>query len=209
MAQESPLFTWLSYPTTQLFGEKWSIVFFWFLTLVGVLIVLRQKYYTRRLFKFSTILITIICWFLNFPLLDFWFSRISSPEFRNLLLDNGWRLWYTYLRVIDRALGGEVQAIKIVVFACFLIACIAIGIYYNLKIPALRFEAIAQHYDAVKTSVRKAKEVTQKAKQEKESISSVQKNDTLESKNPENNEKSLLKSILKDKLANKIQQKEG
>jgi len=60
----------------------------------------------------------------------------------------------------------------------------------------------------VKTSVRKAKEVTQKAKQEKESISSVQKNDTLESKNPENNEKSLLKSILKDKLANKIQQKE-
>jgi hypothetical protein len=28
MAQESPLFTGLSYPTMQLFGEKGSIVFF-------------------------------------------------------------------------------------------------------------------------------------------------------------------------------------
>lgn len=214
MAQESPLFTWLSYPTTQLFGEKWSMVFFWFLTLVGALIVLRQKYYTRRLFKFSIILITIICGFLNFPLLEFGFNRISSPEFRALLLDNGWWLWYTFLRVVDRALGGEIQAIKIVVFACFLITCIAIWIYYNLKIPALRFEAIAQHYDAVKTSVKKAKEVTQKAKQEREASAATQKSESNDKKtaaeniSPENSEKNLLKSILKDKLATKIQQKE-
>lgn len=113
------------------------------------------------MFKFSLILITIICGFLNFPLLDIGFSRISSPEFRALLLDNGGRLGYTFLRLIDRALGGEIQAIKIVVFACFLITCIAIGIYYNLKIPALRFEAIANHYEAVKTSVKKAKESSQ------------------------------------------------
>lgn len=214
MAQESPLFTGLSYPTTQLFGEKGSIVFFWFLTLIWALIILRQKYYTRWLFKFSLILITIICGFLNFPLLDIWFSRISSPEFRGLLLDNGWWLWYTFLRLIDRGLGWEVQAIKIVVFACFLITCIAIGIYYNLKIPALRFEAIANHYEAVKTTVKKAKEASQSTakspspaqKATNEQFSSGQSNNTDQS--PEGAEKSLLKSILKDKLANKIQQKE-
>lgn len=217
MAQESPLFAGLSYPTTQLFGEKWSIVFFWFLTLIWALIILRQKYYTRWLFKFSLILITIICGFLNFPLLDIWFSRISSPEFRTLLLDNGGWLWYTFLRAIDRALGGEVQAIKIVVFACFLIACIAIGIYYNLKIPALRFEAIANHYEAVKTSVKKVKETSQ-SNSRNNTGTWVAQNTTAEhtssgsgnisAQQKETSEKSLLKSILKDKLANKIQQKE-
>jgi DNA segregation ATPase FtsK/SpoIIIE, S-DNA-T family len=211
MAQNSPLFTGLSYPTTQLFGEKGSMVFFGFLTLIGLLIVLRQKYYTRRLFKFSLILITIFCGFLNFPLLDIGFDRFASIEFRTLLLENGWRIWYMYLRILDRWLWGEVQAIKIVVFACLLITVIAIGIYYNLKIPALRFDALNSHYEAVKTSVKKAKENTSINK-----TTPVQKSqaEDLEQKtmthiSPEqNSEKSLLKSILKDKLANKIQQKE-
>jgi DNA segregation ATPase FtsK/SpoIIIE-like protein len=208
MAQNSPLFTGLSYPTTQLFGEKGSMVFFGFLTLIGLLIVMRQKYFTRRLFKFGLILITILCGFLNFPLLDLGFERIASSEFRALLLENGGRIWYIYLRVLNRWLWGEVQAIKIVVFACLLITVIAIGIYYNLKIPALRFDALSSHYEAVKTSVKKAKENASTNKTT--TIQKTQGGD-LEQKTsmPEqNSEKSLLKSILKDKLANKMQQKE-
>lgn len=205
MAQDSPLFTGLSYPTTQLFGEKGSMVFFWLLTVIWALIVIRQKYYTRRLFKFGIILITIICWFLNFPLLDMWFSRIATPEFRSLLLDNwGW-LWYTFLRVLDRWLWSEVQAIKIVVFACFLITCIAIGIYYNLRIPALRFDAISSHYEAVKSTVKKAREHTESIKK---STEQEQKISPRTDQEMQSSEKSLLKSILKDKLATKIQQKE-
>lgn len=215
MAQESPLFVWLSYPTLQLFGEKGSMVFFWLLTIIGLLIVLRQKYYTRRLFKFWLILITIVCWFLNFPLLDAGFWRISSPEFRGLLMENGGWLWYTFLWIIDWSLGGEVQAIKIVVFACFLITCIAIGIYYNLKIPTLRFEAIANHYESVKTSVKKAKEdakstAKSSAQPTKEPVSAPATTHHSSTSPWENtaSETSLLKSILKDKLATKIQQKE-
>lgn len=100
------------------------------------------------------------------------------------------------------------------VFACFLITCIAIGIYYNLKIPALRFEAIANHYEAVKTTVKKAKETAKTTKapssraERDEESSQITVSSPTQEKTQEGSEKSLLKSILKDKLANKIQQKE-
>ncbi len=88
-----------------------------------------------------------------------------------------------------------------------LIACIAIGIYYKLKIPTLRFEAIASHYETVKETVKKA---TEERQVKKEFILEKQEKNTPPSPTQlqENTEKTLLKSILKDKLANKIQQKE-
>ena len=150
MASQSPLFKWLSYPTAQLFGEKWSMIFFGLMTIVWLLIVVWQKYYTRWLFKFWLILITIICGALNFPLLDAWFNTIGTWAMRQMVLENGWWLWYIFLWAINWWLWGEAQAIKIVVIACWVVALIAIGIYYNLKIPTLRFEAIANHYESSK-----------------------------------------------------------
>jgi DNA segregation ATPase FtsK/SpoIIIE-like protein len=217
MASESPLFKWLSFPTAQLFGEKWSMIFFGLMTIIWLLIVIRQKYYTRRLFKFWLILITIICGALNFPLLDAWFNTIGAGAMRQMVLENGWWLWYIFLWAINWGLWGEAQAIKIVVIACWVVALIAIGIYYNLKIPTLRFEAIANHYESVKSSVKQAKaSVTKEPKNNTEKswwfslfwwwekeLETTKNNST-----PVNQEANLLKSLLKNKLADKIQQKE-
>ena len=103
-------------------------------------------------------------------------------------------------------MGGEIQAIKIVVVACFILIVVAISIYYKVKIPALRFEAISSHYESVKSHVKQAKQMQKKTLSEQKTHISLET--TTPQQPPEQEKKSLLKSILKDKLASKIQQKE-
>ena len=83
---------------------------------------------------------------------------MSDPTFQASLSANGGRLGYILLRAINRGLGGQLQAIKILVIALLVIVIISMLIYYRIKIPSLRFEAITDHYEAMKSTVKKARE---------------------------------------------------
>lgn len=203
MADQSPIFIGLSYPTTQMFGEKGSFVFFGMLAIIGLLILVRQKYYTRRLFKFGIIALILVCGILNFPLLEHGVTNVSGAGFRDLLLSNGGRLGYIVLRALNRAFGGEAQAIKIVMIVLLVTTGIAVAVYYKIKLPTLRFEAVTEGYQSVKSAVKQARATAQeeKATHTESAVGS--------SKTPEKKDDSrLLKSLLKEKISQKIQQKE-
>lgn len=212
MAQSSPVFKWLSYPTMQLFGMRGSFVFFGLLSVIGVLILLRQKYYTKRLFKFGGILLILVCSILNFWLLEIGIDRVATPIFKENLLANGWRIGYLLLRGVNRWLWWQAQAIKIFVIILLITAIIAMLIYYRIKLPTLRFQAIGEHYEAVKSSVKQAKAAARSEYTEK--TSKTMENNTksqqiiIHEKESDNKETNVLKSLFKEKLAQKIQQKE-
>lgn len=85
-------------------------------------------------------------------------------------------------------------------------------IYYRIKLPTLRFQAIGEHYEAVKSSVKQAKAAARSEYTEK--TSKTMENNTksqqiiIHEKESDNKETNVLKSLFKEKLAQKIQQKE-
>ncbi|MDP2670462.1 MAG: hypothetical protein Q8O99_06125 [bacterium] len=124
------------------------------------------------------------------------------------MLDNGGRLGYIILRSVNRAFGGEVQAIKIVIIVLLVATCIAIAVYYKIKLPTLRFEAVTDSYKSVKSAVKQARANTQSERSEKESSKAHVSVADEKSATTGGDNSNLLKSLLKDKISQKIQQKE-
>ena len=192
MAPESPIFTGLSYPTDQLFGLKWGFVFFGLLVLIGFLVLIRPKFYTKRLFKFGFIILMLVCAVLNFELLDLWFSNVG-PNTVALLEQNGGRLGYLVLRWSDRMFGGAAQAIKIFIIALLVATAIAIAMYYQIKLPTLQLELVRDRYDRVTK--------TAKAARSKSTTASISATSSTSSDQT-------LKSLIKDKMKKTVQKKE-
>lgn len=186
---------------------KGSFVFFGMLAIIGLLILVRQKYYTRWLFKFGLIVLILVCGILNFPLLEYGIDNFSGGAFRELLLDNGGWLGYIILRAINLGFGGEVQATKIVLITLLVATGIAIAIYYKIKLPSLRFDAVADHYQSVKSAVKQAK-ATVRDEEEDEEMEDKKSTKTSVAVTAKKDETTLLKSLLKEKISQKIQQKE-
>ncbi len=70
MANQSPIFAGLSYPTTQLFGLRGSFVFFGLLIALGGVTLLKPKYYSKVLFKFAGVILLLVCGIFNFEILE-------------------------------------------------------------------------------------------------------------------------------------------
>jgi len=226
LAQQSPIFEFLSYPATQLVGDKWSLIFFAFLALIGAAILINTRLYTTALFKFCFAALVSVAAILDFPLLERQFPPTTITSTTRLLIEqNGWRLGYIGLWWWDRLFGGSELAIKGFFIVTLCVTLIRRGIYYNIRLPHVRLEGIASKYISGKSKGSKKKrtadeeedeeeeyeedeEEEEEENEEEEKIKGIAQDIAKAVKNGEGHDKNTIKSLLKDKLSKAIQKKE-
>ncbi len=202
MANQSPIFAGLSYPTTQLFGLRGSFVFFGLLIALGGVTLLKPKYYSKVLFKFAGVILLLVCGIFNFEILENWLKNVNNGLI-DMIEKNGGRLWYIVLRCINRLFGGQSNAIKIFLFVILAAVIIAMAIYYRLKIPTFQIDLVKDRYESIKQTA-KSVGASKSAKADKFEL-----DDEEEVKpKPKKDEGSVLKSLIKDNLKKHVQKKE-
>jgi S-DNA-T family DNA segregation ATPase FtsK/SpoIIIE len=215
MAHQSPIFTALSYPTYQLFGEKWSVIFFALLTTIGGVMLLKADRYNRWLFKFGFLIMLLICGILNFPVLEVGFAGGVNPPMLKLIGANGGRLGYLALRGMNVLLGGEGKAVKIIFIAASILLAVLIGIYYKLKLPSLPAVQFAGMKERIANAVSTPKSTrTVVSKGGKKVV--YDEDETIEEEEDEETTQdtvtttspALLKSLLKEKISKAVVKKE-
>lgn len=215
MAHQSPIFSALSYPTYQLFGEKWSIIFFALLTMIGIIMLIRADRYNRWLFKFGFLIMLLVCGVLNFPVLEIGFDEGINGTLLKLIWANGGWLGYLWLRGMNLLLGGEVKAVKIIFIAACILLVVLIGIYYKLKLPSLpavQFAGMKERIASAASSVTSKGTRTIVSKWGKKTVAYDE--EETEEEEEEIVEKAsspsptLLKSLLKEKISKAVVKKE-
>lgn len=206
MAEWSPLFLILSFPSYFFFWVYWSILAFSAIILLWIYILINESSLRTWIFKKIFLLIVL------------WSTIISFPILENKALDVvnfWWRLWYTSLIVYSMLLWHQIKAIQFAVIWSF-IAVIA-WIMYSLKIkiraPKIEFN-ISDNVNKVKEIKQSTKDINRNEKvDEKESITSkiLEKTNLFNGNNEEKSDNNwsewTIKSILKQKIENKLTQK--
>ncbi len=205
MANQSPIFSGLSYPTTQLFGLRGSFVFFGLLIVLGGVTLLKPKYYSKALFKFAGVILLLVCGIFNFEILEHGLKSVNNGLV-DMILQDGWWLGYIVLRWINRLFGGQAGAIKIFLTVILVAVIIAMAIYYRLKIPTFRIDLVKERYESVKES---AKSVSNSVKSSpRPAKAAIDEYEDDEKPNSKKTETSALKSLIKDNLKKHVQKKE-
>lgn len=98
--------------------------------------------------------------------------------------------------------------VKILVIIFLIATMIWIVIYYKIKLPVLRFEAIANQYSSIKETVQQKGKTSSKSSYDADSKTTDWPAQTSHTPTSKQDDSSVLKSLLKEKINQKIQQKE-
>lgn len=212
-APSSPIYRLLNLLASMLFWEQWWFVFFWLLIIIGILVLIKEDIFHRRIFLKLFLLMITIWAILNFPYLE-----NKSTE----IWEHWWLFWYFELYVLNLLLGNQISAIKIMSIIIFLVTFIRI--YRSLW---FRFNFTWIHIDIQKPEPKKKVTQNEKTsetgtiKKEKWSILSLfdqkklkneeivdnSKSDKILTNDQEKPEKETLKRLLKKKIEDKVTQK--
>lgn len=205
-AHDSLIFNWIDFLISMLFGQTWTIIFFAWLIVIWILILQREDLIYRWLFKKYFILMILLWAILNFPILNDW----SDPQ-------SYWgRFWYLILKVLSIWLDKNIEAIKTIVICIFLLsfALIYHSLWFRLSLwtIGLSFNFKKSESEPQIKWTKDTKKTTKSIKDNQVEIDEPEKQTWMIKSlffwSSEQNEDKTMKTILKDKVKEKIIEKE-
>lgn len=194
MAEWSPLFEILTEYASIWFWEIWLNVFFALCVLSGILIMLKW-YLMKTIVKQSVLLMILISWLLNFPIIDNWLIQATTTNFA----ENWWYISRPLLRVLDTMFGSQATAIKAFIIILFIVLIWRIIYSFNISLP--KFSVNVAQYDKPKKTTSKATSANKP-----ERIPTPDPKPTTNQSREES--KSFIKTLIKQKVAQKTQEQE-
>ncbi len=203
MAQWSPLFVSLSIPAYFMFWEYGSLFFFWILLLLGIYIIYDESILKKWIFKKVILLIIFVTWIISFPILENWGVNDTDPDTLWGWVGKLSIIWVWYL------LGYQMDAVQISFIVLFLVTLFWIGYTLQIKIRPPQFYLDIQKNPKTTSSNKKQKINNTEKLQPTQDLSKSTTNEqiTAGNKEPSQASKSIIGSLLKQKVQDKFDEK--
>lgn len=201
LAKWSPIFDFLTKYASIAFWEIWLNVFFALCIITGILIVV--KWYLIRLLIKQFFLIIFLVWaIINFPIID-WISNQYEQFW--------WYFSYPMIYLLDQMFWWQNIAIKAFIIIILVWVIWRVLYTFNFSLPKINIRQDKEPKEKVRQTEQKQEQtISQKISQVKKTLDNQNTNpEILKKILPENNTDSdIIKWIFKQKLKQKIEEKQ-